>query len=716
MFSRKVVAVIAFISLTVSVVIACGPNFPWQLLDDRPATFKAAPANSFIFEAARIAPPPTDKLKAIETDDPDALTKAESIGLSTEQGATLQQMRKQVSGDQAFQLGGGLPLSVRLYTTGAIDFRQHEMGKAEQRFAAVLQLLPNDRMRAIWAAYMIGRIAAFAGDSDKATRAFAQTRDLAIKGAPDPLGLAVASYGEEARLHLTRAQSYLSGPQKQLPKERSDDYGREIAAAVEFYAEQAARESSSGVSSLRQVAEQLMQNNGPSPEYETLVAAIGSPAVQRLVAASGPPYFQYGDLGLPFRHVPSFEHAVWADQPAAAAYAAGSYQLAQKLATQTPSPLASWVKAKLALQKDDLKAAAAFYAEASRSFPPAELKQNLDDHNQALLVGESGALALARGEYVEALKYLYPVANTYWGDAAYTAERVLTVDELKHFVDASVVAPIIAPSNSGSSSDQAADPAASLRDLLARRLVREGRYHEALAYFHSASDTHFEDPNVRLHVTAYARAVNQGRGAWRRSNRARSFYQAAVLAHNFGMGMMGYETEPDYFVNGGGLAGGYGQDNPGRCFVTDGELARFDASKPKVDLRLHYRFVAVDEAVQAADLLPPRSQAFAAVLCQATDWMLLTEGIDGDKEVADLRVDQLYHRYLKEGPHVAWAAHFGRDCPEPDFGSAARLPRVLFVRHTRHFVARHRWPLGLSFGSLLIAIGGGFIWMRRRAT
>ena len=39
-----------------------------------------------------------------------------------------------------------------------------------------------------------------------AAHAFARTRTLALDEAPDPLVLAVASYGEEARLHLNRAQ------------------------------------------------------------------------------------------------------------------------------------------------------------------------------------------------------------------------------------------------------------------------------------------------------------------------------------------------------------------------------------------------------------------------------------------------------------------------------------------------------------------------------
>ncbi len=724
MYSRKALAIVVFFCLPVSLSLACGPFFPWQLLSDRVATFKAAPANSFVFAAVRIASPPPDKLAAVESDDPDALAKAEAIGLTPEQVTILRQARTASTGDEAFQQGGALPPSVRLYTAGAIDFRRHEIGQAQQRFEAVLQLPESDRLRATWAAFMLGRIHALANDTNAASQAFELTRGLAIKGAPDPLGLAVASYGEEARLHLAQAKAYLL-PKNVLPKERRDDCRREIAMAVRLYAEQAARGSASGVNSLRAVASFLMEPSNGVAEYDVLNASIDDPAVQKLIVAYKEPYFVIAGVTPPFafdggpttKDPGQRDRIAWPDRVAALAYGAGDYGLARTLAEHVHSPLASWVKAKLALQDYDLRAAAAYYAEASRAFPAAEAKQVLDDDNRALLIGETGALALARGEYVEALRYLYPVADTYWGDVAYIAERVLTADELKRFVDRRVPPPSV-PSTPDDQAAQGAiwqaDKAARLRDLLARRLVREGRYDEALPYFHSPQDRNFSNPKVRDDVTSYARALGAAHGSWSRVNRARGWYQAAVLARQSGMEMMGYETDPDYFVNGGGLVGGYGQDNPGRCFVTDGELARFDASKPKVALRLHYRFIAVDEAIQAADLLPPRSQAFAAVLCQATGWMMSTAKIDGDKKAAQARVHQLYRRYLGEGAYVPWGKQFGQVCPEPDFDGAARLPRILFVRHARHFVGVHRWPLGVSAAGLVLAVIVAFAWWWRR--
>src|SRR6202042_1639090 len=141
-------------------------------------------------------------------------------------------------------------------------------------------------------------------------------------------------------------------------------------------------------------------------------------------------------------------------------------------------------------------------------------------------------------------------------------------------------------------------------------------------------------------------------------------FAAAALARESGMEMTGTETAPDYFANDGPFDFGIGQPKLEGRFITDGEKQRFEASAAIPDQRFHYRYIAVDQVEQAADLLPPRSQAFAAVLCAATGWMLDTHG-------AEEQVQNLYARYGQEGPYVPWAENFGRDCPEPDFDDAA---------------------------------------------
>ena len=92
------------------------------------------------------------------------------------------------------------------------------------------------------------------------------------------------------------------------------------------------------------------------------------------------------------------------------------------------------------------------------------------------------------------------------------------------------------------------------------------------------------------------------------------------------------------------------------------EAARFAASAPKPDARFHYRAIAADKAIAAADLLPQRSQAYAATLCWAARYAI--DSGDDDRATA------IYKRYVATGAYQAWAKNFGRECVEPDFEAA----------------------------------------------
>ena len=726
--NRRILVGIATITLGASVALACGPDFPWQLLDNRSETLSDTPANSFTYEISHLVPAPKDDLKAVEFDEFQkseaiaSFAQAEGAGLSPEQSDAITAMRAADTDEDAFAKGAILPAAQRLYTAGAVDFGTKEDATALQRFQAVLDLPPADaQARAVWAAFMVGRIQQRTGDAEKASEAFALTRALALKGAPDPLGLAVASYGEEARLHLDQARGLLDD-NGALPADTDAvaTYGREIAAAAALYAEQAARGSDSGVQSLRIIAEHVLDDAG------RITAAVSDPLVQRLLVAyvlahdsDAPQQTAQPDPNAPTTAAPpdpvfitlvdsiekaGLDHPVGADRLAALAYRIGRYDLAATLAGGIASPLASWVKAKLALRNGDLAGAAGFYAEASGSFPAVDAAPALEDASTRRLTGESGVVALARGEYVDALDKLYPVASTYWGDVVHVAERVLTVDELKRFVDAKVPQPASAPAatdkDAGTDDSAAAaivtTPASQLRDLLARRLARAGRFDGALAYY--------QDAAVHDQAAQYAKALGETKTGKTPVDQARAFFAAARLARASGMETMGTEAAPDYFSNHGAFNFGIGQPKLEGLFITDDERKRFEASAAIPDQRYHYRYIAVDQVEQAADLLPPRSQAFAAVLCTATGWMLGTPG-------ADEQVHNLYARYVQEGPYVPWAANFGRDCPEPNFDDAARAH---YWRDTRNFVSHYRWPVGIG-GLVVIGLIAGGWFMRRHA-
>src|SRR5436190_1482324 len=73
-------------------------------------------------------------------------------------------------------------------------------------FEAIDQLPPDQRqVRVVAAAFMRGRVYQQLGQLDPARAAFQAARRYAEAGAPDPMGLGVASLGEEARLDLMEA-------------------------------------------------------------------------------------------------------------------------------------------------------------------------------------------------------------------------------------------------------------------------------------------------------------------------------------------------------------------------------------------------------------------------------------------------------------------------------------------------------------------------------
>ncbi len=687
--SSFVRSLLGLLFLTAGAALACGPDFPSTILWERAATLKAAPRNSFAFEAVQMVAPQGSG-KAVEPDyydETDAIRRsaqeeAEKAGLSADQALEVAAMRNTTDGDYALGRGTHLPPAIAQYTAGAVDFHSNNYAKARNRFAAVLAMpSAQARPRLLWAAYSLARTDAALGDTAKAQVEFADVRRLAKQGAPDAFGFAVASLGEEARLHFRRANALLSpvAPKPptnpgepdtslkaaKLKKSDAKAYGKEMRLAAALYAEQAAHQSDIGVQSLKAVAANILA------EPSRLDATIGDPVVQRLVAAytlaltSGSEYDWYGEAKAKLMREPAgnpkwmtaqtasslsqviaalqrnrIARPASADRLASLAYRSGRFALARQMAEKSSGPLAEWVLAKIALRDGDLEAAQKHYAAAAHGFPETG-KDVLQRDNAALLVGESGAVALARGQYVESLRLLYGTKQ-YWSDSAYIAERVLTTDELKSFVDGQPAEKDLACAKSDA-------PVSSLRDVLARRLAREGRLGDALAYYCSGKTQA---------VARQYRDLLQQKG----SGRGRALFQAAVLARSHGMEIMGYELAPDYAVDNGAYDEGRHQFNPAdKGLVTAVEKQRYRATTPRPDLRYHYRYIAARQAEEAADLLPPRSQAFAAVLCVASGWMLSTP--DSGK-----RARQIYQHYAKRGAPQPWSNHFGRECPQPDFG------------------------------------------------
>lgn len=714
----------------IGVALACGPNFPWQLLDSREETVKAPVELNFAFEMSRLVDPPKDSLRAVESDNPvdDQALAAEREeiqsgawrGLMTDASndwllTRLERARKAESGDAAKAAADGLPVAVADYLAGAAEFNAGRLDAAMASFQAIDRLPADQRkIRAVTAAYMRGRINQRLGQFAAARADFQAARRYAEAGAPDPMGLAVASLGEEARLDLIEA-GLIKSPWP-LAEVATDDAAapRLIANAVRLYAEQASRGSKVGLLSLGEVARLLMD---PDVDLRRILA---EPTVRRLVVAyiaSKQPDYTWDDTTDLDSIVASTIEAVLSqpapasgpdlDRLGALAYQGGRYDLAEKLSEKASQPLGLWVRAKLALRRGDRADAVKDWTAALTAVgQDGAAATSLDPDSKTRLRGEVAVMRLSQGEYRDSLQLLFPMAETYWGDVIYIAERVLTVDELRAFVDG------LPPSSAPQAQSDRPDPVANLRALLARRLVRVGRTSEALAYFPprvpatKADDRNPDRADVedaRDYLAALeATQAKWFEWPWQRVSRAEALFKLARMTRVKGMALMGTEGPPDETVMDGAFASGIGQASPSGEDTSPSQLlgpdeaSRFAASAPKPDTRFHYRPVAADRALAAADLLPQRSQAYAATLCWAARYAVASRD--------EARAQAIYQRYVATGAYQPWAKTFGGTCPPPDFEAAKTFwqRRVTgWIEKTAGSAWRH---IGLVLAALVAAV------------
>lgn len=654
---------------------ACGPDFAWRLLEHRNVTMQELPETNFQYEMSQWATPlkglpviPTTTETWLEADALSAQMLAEKRKLSPSQFSQLQTLRPQLgtlTDAELRQSTAGFPVSSQLYLLGAAAFQQGQLTLAEDYFLQVLALPktlqhPYD----LWALYSLARSYRLQGVPDAALQTFDKLQQQVSAGAADPLNLAISSLGEQARLHLEQ-QAW--------------------GTAIQRYAQQYAQGDISGYASLKLLAKQLI--NLPTAQLEPLLT---DPNVQRLLVAwllSTFSNYGYDNTSGILSEAQIGQHQqvvrLLAAQPilnsspaqleklAALLYQNGQYDSTAALLPKLgDGGLAWWLRAKMALRAGKLDQARAAYAKAAQAFPkdqiwgdrfsPSWQTETLNPHCR--VQAEQAILSLNQGDYLEAFDQLWQANQYYWQDAADIAERVLTVDELQQYVDRQIHAPddqSLADRNQDGkiNEDDSYYPLPNnqrMRELLGRRLLRDGRYDGAAAYFR---------PALRPAAQQYIDAHQQAERRWQLPiSRAEHLYHAATLARQQGLELLGYENAPDYAIWDGGFGGEERTDHSASSqWLKAEEQQRLQHSAAVPNIRWHYRHLAAELANQAADHLPPRSQAFAASLCHASKWMAQT----------DLPAMQdYYQRYLNQGAYVNWGAEFGKTCPEPDFDRA----------------------------------------------
>ena len=640
---------------------ACGPFFPNYFLDDGDRALLAAPLADHQALLRRL-PLPREPFVAVGTTNDlagrmaltasveaaelrAALAKAGVGAAESERIVAAQRAEREGIGGptspEAVRVVAGLPGEFADYFRGWRAYHLGRTDEARRAWRALLARPAAERpFRSTWAAYMLGRASA-QGDPGGAIAAYQQVRALAQAGFADPLGLAASSLGWEAQIHLE---------------------ARRFEPAIELYLRQWATGDPTALVSLRLTAHAAFEQAGPA-----LPALARNPRCRAVLTAwaldRGWSDEETVREGVRHAWLVAVEAAGARDVDAAeqfalAAYQAGEFGAAQRWIQRAPGgPVAQWLQAKLYFRAGDLARGAECLARAAAAFPAAAdagtnalagaLKMDYEHGGpkegdaRRELRGEMAVLHLPRREYTAAVDTL--LRQEYWLDAAYLAERVLTVEECREYVDRNW------PAANASGDADAKTTTEKLRHLLGRRLCRLGRGAEAAGYFPPA----LQETQLRWWAQ-----LQRGRGpANARAVRAADLWAAAQTTRQKGMELLGTETAPDWAAEDGSYqmdvvpaARGTNQN----CLIltpTADELRRFQASAPNPDRRFHYRYRAAELAWEAAELMPDNSPETARVLVLAGGWLK-------DRDAA--AADRFYKALARRCPRTALGADAAR--------------------------------------------------------
>ena len=491
------------------------------------------------------------------------------------------------------KMPAALPREFDLYLRGAIAWRTGDVKGARRQWQAVLVLPVEQRKhRSVWAAYMLGR--SYVGrDSKRAVKWFRLTRDLAAGNFTDSTGLAAASLGWQGRAELDRGDRL---------------------AAIKLYVEQLGAGGGFAAPSLRICASALLKAGEKELDRAARNESARGVLTAHLVAGASPHWIASSATGKKqvqawlealetagVRKLPGAGRLGWA------AYRTGLMRQAQRWVDRAPKHdvIACWIRAKLLLRAGKIDEAAGQLAAALKaSVPLKQAGENERLHTVYFarsLAEDLASLRVNRRQYAEALDLL--TTHAHHDASAYLVERVLTLDELIAYVGARAKDARIQP----------------VRDGLARRLVRAGRWKDARGYF---------SPEMRKELNDYIAAIRKGHDSKTgRTQRAEAFWAAARAARKWGRQLMGYDTgwygaEPD------------GTFHPWREFsrvsAGDGftvapaskdERRRVGLQRPRPVEHWHHLYEAVAHAWRACKLMPDNDEKTARRLCEAGTWI-----------------------------------------------------------------------------------------------
>ena len=516
----------------------------------------------------------------------------------------------------------------------------------------LLKLPPDQRRyRTTWVLYMMGNMAAGVDRHTEAAELYRQVRVATRQGFNDRLGLARASF---AREYWNHARDSLVGAMVAAPK----------AAWI--------MKSLGDEKEYHKILLDLLTRLSRAKWTPELLRQIHAHPVARSVLFA----FLASGRSSPFPGYPEGflepVATVGADRMAYFAFSKGDVQKSEKwLAWAEPDSLLTlWLRAETARAKADYAEAAVFYrrwitrygelahanpktsdswrwshsiklyydnpGHAFRPVYPFLLDDNglmLEPHQD--VHARLGAVLVHRRDFLEALDCF--IRADAWPDAAFVAEEILSLDLLKAYVDAHETA----AGDGGSTRRRGENPYARLRDLLGRRLVREGDLVTAAHYL--PDDFHSLLTRLRLNLDV---AKNE---AAARLTRSLALFDAARILSSAGLELTGTEGFPDGVMSAGEQFTGlrpassfrhvieprtyWDLKKDGRVISSDNPWQSSDDSPPGAPaltldnltriaptLRFHFRYQAIALMLQAAEMSPDEHLQAVALFC-AADWM-----------------------------------------------------------------------------------------------
>ena len=507
-----------------------------------------------------------------------------------------------------------LPEEFAFYVHGAQAYHDNEWEQAVEWFSKVLTLEPEKRMyKGVWAAFMLGKLWIDGEDHAQAAQFFARARELADAGGRDPLYLAGESWGWQARMAL-QEDDPVQALKYYIVFSKTPGSWNVVSTSLPFV--------------IRDIVHKTVHLQACMQDdqlRQIITAWVNSRS--HLADSLGPEWLQMAATLTPQPGFPGADRLAWL------AYQCGEMeQAAHWTGLSAPdAPRAQWVRAKLMLRDGLIEEGQALLEALATAAADANwtmLNTSYPVPAAQALFAESAAALLQENKYQQALKRFLLAEE--WGDAAFVAERIMTVRELKRFIKKNRHDDKLShlPASKFYYDNSSSEPPSwisLLEHLLARRLARAGRWEAALRYYPTETWSVYTHSNygawdAPLPLNEQARQVVEHLNAARdeslsRRERAQHYFEAAKMVRRDGMDLLGSELAPDWrLVRGDWFNSDDNIITNSAELLTPKALRRIAKSVAVPDRRFHYRFVAADLMKHCAELLPDNDVLTAEAL------------------------------------------------------------------------------------------------------